>query len=53
MVFEEDRGTIIRITFDIVYPTKQMKTVAMNMSQSDNWSDVGILHLIRKQLKEF
>lgn len=53
MVFEEDRGTIVRITFDIVYPTKQMKTVAINMSQSDNWSDVGILHLIRKQLKKF
>ena len=25
MVFEEDRGTIVRITFDIVYPTKQLK----------------------------
>ncbi|SDJ22479.1 hypothetical protein SAMN05192558_109294 [Actinokineospora alba] len=44
MSFPEDRGRVVRITFDIVYPTGQLKTVAMNMSDSD-WGDTALIAL--------
>jgi hypothetical protein len=42
MPFSDDRGRIVRITFDIVYPTGQLKTIAMNMSDTD-WGDTGLI----------
>lgn len=44
MAFPDDRGRVVRITFDIVYATGQMKTVAMNMSDSD-WGNTAVIAL--------
>jgi hypothetical protein len=42
MPFTEDRGRVVRVMFDVVYPTGQMKTLAMNMSDSD-WGDTALI----------
>ncbi len=43
MQLNNDRGTILRITFDILYPNGQMKTVAMSMADYDEWKNSGII----------
>jgi len=53
MKFNEDRGTILRITFDIVYPSGQMKTVAMSMSDYDKWKDIGLIALNEEAINKF
>src|SRR5688572_21673932 len=42
MPFSEDRGRVVRITFDIVYPTGQLKTIGMNMSDND-WGTTALI----------
>ena len=44
MPFTDDRGRIVRITFEIVYPTGQLVTVAMDMSDS-GWGDTALIAL--------
>lgn len=51
MPFFDDRGRIVRITFDIVYPTGQLKTVAMNLSDSD-WGDAALIALREEGVRE-
>lgn len=52
MEFEKDRGTILRITFDIVYPDGQLKTVAMNRTDWDKWADAGIIAFSKKAIEQ-
>lgn len=51
--FNQDRGTILRITFDIVYPNGQMKTVAMNMADYDEFKDIALIALNEEGVKDF
>ena len=53
MKFHEDRGTILRITFDIVYPNGQMKTVSMSMADYDEWKNAGLIALNEEAVKKF
>ncbi len=43
MELNQDRGTIVRITFDILYPNGQLKTVSMSMADYDEWQNSGII----------
>ena len=47
----EDRGTILRITFDIVYPSGQMKTVSMSMADYDEFKDIAAIALNEEGVK--
>jgi hypothetical protein len=51
MPITDDRGRIVRITFDVVYSTGQMKTVAMNMSDSD-WGDTAVIALSQQGIRD-
>jgi hypothetical protein len=51
MPITEDRGRIVRITFDVVYSTGQMKTVAMNMSDSD-WGNTAVIALSEQGVRD-
>jgi hypothetical protein len=49
--FSNDRGRIVRITFDIVYPTGQLKTVGMNLSDSD-WGDTALIAISEQGIRD-
>ena len=49
--FNTDRGTILRITFDVVYPSGQMKTVSMNMADYDEFKDIVAIALNEEGVK--
>lgn len=51
---KEDRGVLLQVTFDVLYPNGQLKTVTMSMADTSEYKDVGMIifdeGLLRKYL---
>lgn len=45
MEFSSEHGTVLRITFDVVYQDGSLKTVSMSMADDQPWSNAGIIAL--------
>jgi hypothetical protein len=43
MEFKQDRGTILTVTFQILYPNGQLKTVTMSLADTSEFKDVGMV----------
>lgn len=43
MKLDEDRGTLLQVTFQILYPNGQLKTVTMSLADTSEFKDVGMV----------
>ena len=54
MAEKQERSKVVRITFDVIQPDGQLKTVAINTGGPTNWSDTAVIAIsdsfIRDQL---
>jgi hypothetical protein len=53
MELKDNRGTILQITFDILYPNGQLKTVTMSLADTSEQKDVGLIVFNEDLLKKF
>lgn len=49
----EDRGTILQITFDVLYPNGQLKTVTMSLADTSEFKDVGLIVFDEAMLQRY
>lgn len=53
MEFKKDRGTVLEITFTILYPNGQLKHVTLSLSDPSKFKDVGIIAFDEEMIKKY
>jgi hypothetical protein len=53
MEYKEDRGTILQVTFDILYPNGQLKSVTMSLADTSEFKDVGMIVFDESLIKKY
>lgn len=43
MEFKNDRGTVLQVTFDILYPNGQLKSVTMSLADTSEYCNIGMI----------
>jgi len=53
MEFKKDRGTILQVTFDVLYPNGQLKSVTMSLADTSEFKNVGMIVFDEDLLKKY
>jgi hypothetical protein len=53
MDYKEDRGTLLQITFDVLYPNGQLKSVTMSLADTSEFKNVGMIVFDESLLEKF
>lgn len=53
MDFKKDRGTILQVTFDVLYPNGQLKSVTMSLADTSEFKDVGMIVFDEELIKKY
>lgn len=53
MEFKKDRGTILQVTFDVLYPNGQLKSVTMSLADTSEFKNVGMIVFDEVLIKKY